>query len=373
MTRSGPNCRGRTPGGLFGLLALVAIIEWAIAGHAPDLTFGPVWDWRQAGWAGRHRAAGSEILCFGDSQVKFGVQPRVLEDVLKKRSYNLSMIAGQAPGSYFLLRRALESGARPSAIVVDFEPSLLRMGLNTRAWSELLEPRECLEIARSSRDADLFGRLLTSVLVPSVRCRSDLRGALMGALRGRPVSQRGGVEINRRNFDANRGAQVMPLNATFRGAPVASLEVQLNDAAWRPDPVNASYVRKLFALARSRGIAVYWVLLPVTPEGQARREQVGSDARYSRFVERVHAKFPEVTVIDVRHSGYDVPVFADAMHLDRRGATALTTDLAAIIARGQSGPRRQVLPAFRDRPDDRSLEDTSQTAWLLEHRALRRR
>jgi len=38
---------------------------------------------------------------------------------------NLALARGPAPATFFLLRRALEAGTRPEAIVVDFKPSVL--------------------------------------------------------------------------------------------------------------------------------------------------------------------------------------------------------------------------------------------------------
>ena len=79
-------------------------------------------DWAYGGRAASRRAPDAEILCFGDSMIKFGMAPRVLEDRLGRRAFNLALYAGSPTASYFLLRRPLESGAKPAAVLVDFQP-----------------------------------------------------------------------------------------------------------------------------------------------------------------------------------------------------------------------------------------------------------
>src|SRR6202012_2342880 len=94
------------------------------------------------------------VFFYGDSQVKFGVSPLLLESKLGQPSHCLAIQGGQAPSSYFLLRRTLDSGVIPSAILVDFEPHLTRDGIdhNKRMWPELADLGECLELAWTARD-----------------------------------------------------------------------------------------------------------------------------------------------------------------------------------------------------------------------------
>jgi len=178
----------------------------------------------------------------GDSQIKYGLQPRVIENALNQTAYNLSIIAGQAPGSYFQLRRALAAGARPRAVVLDFEPILLRMPFNARPWMELLSPHETIELSWRTRDANFFTMVILGRSLPSYHWRSDLRAALLAAFHGQSISQRWNVAVARRNFDANRGANVMPADGAFRvGDDI--LERHFCNADWRPDPANVSFVR----------------------------------------------------------------------------------------------------------------------------------
>src|SRR3954447_9395190 len=84
--------RGRVPWGFLGMLGLMALVELALARHglAPS-------NWRASGRAASGKAVGCEVLCFGDSQVKLGLLPRVIEQRLGRPAYNLAIVGGQAP------------------------------------------------------------------------------------------------------------------------------------------------------------------------------------------------------------------------------------------------------------------------------------
>jgi len=69
----------------------------------------------------RTRRVAHDVLCFGDSQMKFGIAPHVVAARTGRPAYNLAIVGGQPPASYFLLRRALEAGARPSAVLFDLQ------------------------------------------------------------------------------------------------------------------------------------------------------------------------------------------------------------------------------------------------------------
>ena len=131
--------------GFLGMLVLVAAVETHLARHELDITNPGAAILRYASRAARRKAANCEILCLGDSLIKFGIVPGVIEERLGRRTYNLAVVGGQAPGSYFLLRQALAAGAHPSALLVDFKPNFLAEDPrgSERQWTELVSTWDC--------------------------------------------------------------------------------------------------------------------------------------------------------------------------------------------------------------------------------------
>jgi hypothetical protein len=360
----------RVPLGLLGMIALVVLIERSVARY--EARFTPSWalDWRLTGRAARTQAPGCGVLCLGDSLVKLGIVPRAIERRLGKPSYNLALSAGPAPASFVLLRRALAAGAHPEAIVLDFTPHLLADDprIAWRLWPELVGLRDALDLARSARDADWLTALVLGRTLPSVRARFEIRAALRGDGRGDPLA------MFRRNWAFNRGAQVMPRSPEFTGrADVwpGARRVLYPDTC-RVHPVNELYVGRLLALAATRRIPVFWLLPPVCPDLQDRRERSGAEAQYIRFVRRMQARSPGVTVVDGRRAGYDHTVHCDPLHLDCRGAYALSVGVAEVIGRGlgaAGSPRWVELPSYQDRTIDIALEDLEQSRQAVRRRA----
>ena len=65
-------------------------VESFVSRHFPDLASSYSQEWQKTGRNVRHEAPRSEVLCFGDSLVKVGVAPRVLEHRLGKRVFNFA-------------------------------------------------------------------------------------------------------------------------------------------------------------------------------------------------------------------------------------------------------------------------------------------
>ncbi len=341
------------PLGLLGMLALVAAVELTIQGRRLDFT--TVWadDWRRTAEATAREARGRDVLCFGDSLVKYGVLPRVIEAKTGLRSYNLAINAGTMPSAYFLLRRTLESGVRPRAIVADFFALMLPDAprVSVRMYPELAGARDCLDLARTSADPSFLAATLTGKLLPSYKCRFEIRNSLVGAFRGVRTSPWPAQAAVWASWKAEAGAQPMPQPpARFPADP--AILAQLNPGAWECDPINAEYFDRFLALARSENLPVFWLMPPLGPELQALRSSSGADAAYTRFAKLAMVRHPGLTILDARAAGYDATVHIDAIHLDRRGAEILTADLANHLAdrlAGRSEARWVDLPPFAGR------------------------
>jgi hypothetical protein len=315
------------------MVALVATVESLLAGSRADFVTPSIEDWRLAAVAAKERAPGADVLCFGDSLIKFGVLPRVLRDRAGLRAYNLAVSDGSAPSSYFLLERALASGARPRAVVVDFDALMIREAPGSRAmpnYPELATIGDCFGLARATRDPEFLGASVAGKLLPSARWRWEIRSSLRAALGGRNGSERESVRIHTRHWSRESGAHPAEPGRS-RPSNEASLIAGVCPESWECEPVERDYIERFLGLAESRRIPVFWLLPPLAPEVHQLRAARGSDAIYSRFVRSIAERHPGVVVVDARGSAGSESTHVDHIHLDRRGASALTADLASIV------------------------------------------
>jgi len=343
----------RPPHGLVGMLALVAAVELAVAGHRLDFT--TVWadDWRRTAEAATRHARGRDVLCFGDSLVKFGVLPRVIEARAGLKAYNLATNAGTMPSAYFLLRKTLGSGARPRVIVADFCALMLPdvPRVSVRMYPELATGRDCLDLASASRDAGFLAATLLGKVLPSYKCRHEVRASLMAAFEGRRASPWPAQAAIWATWKAQDGAQPMPPPPSKAPAD-PGLIAGLTPASWDCDPLNADYLERFLDLADAHAVPVVWLMPPLGPEIQAGRALQGTDAAYARFARRAMARHPTLTVLDARTSGYDGTVHIDPIHLDNRGAAVLSGDVASALLdrfEGRSAGRWVDLPPYAGR------------------------
>ena len=374
-TAPGHPRKASPPWGLLGMAILVAGVESFVARHGDFVNLAAA-EHRFAAGASRE-ARRHEVLAFGDSQVKDGVVPRVVEARSGLRTLNLAIPGSPAPSSYILLRRVLESGARPSAILVDYHAWVLQVDPPSRVpmYAELCDLRECLELAWTARDARFLGSLATTKLLPSFRVRAEIRADVLAAFRGESAdARRRTVAQARRNWAANGGAQVMP-----RNPDVATIAEFWDESAsypehWSCPPTNRVYVRGFLRLAAEHRIPVFFLIPPRHPRVQANRERLGLDARYTRFVRAATAGFANVTVVDGRYSGYAPTVFIDSSHFDRQGACDFSADVASVVAdrldsKAPGRPSWVNLPPHRDRPATVPVEDLTQSELALKSTA----
>lgn len=355
------------PMGLLGMVALIFLAEAAVARRELDVAGILAWDWRQAVRATSTRAREADVLVFGDSLAKLGVQPRVIEAASGRKVHNLAVSGSHAPMQYELLRRSLEAGARPSAILVDFKMDLLAQdpAVNARHWPEALGVRGAMGLARAIGDRSLFGAMLLARQSPTIRNRLELREAVVGWVRGAPKDPRPHSLSFLRNWRVNRGAQLFPKNPAFKDF---DFPAGLKPGTWAPRPVHTVYVDRFLKLAADHKIPVYWLLMPTSPGILAIFEANGDEGRYRAFVARCQAKYPNVTIFDATRAGYAAELFSDPVHLDRDGAAAFSEAVAALLARGPSGTTGGVVRAPRYRPSGVQvvLEDYVQSRGITD-------
>jgi hypothetical protein len=359
------------PMGLAGMLVLLVVVESRITRNRLDFaSTGPDFEWREASRAASGDAAGRQVLCYGDSLVKMGVAPRVIERRINRTAYNLGIGGGQAPATFYLFRQALAAGARPTAVIVDFKWTALAQDSwkTARLLPELVGLWECCEVAWIARDPDLFGALALSEAFTSVRCRHEIRGGVIKALDGKSSSIRKLVARYERNWRRNQGAQLYAKN--YAGVAVDVRDDELFPSHWASDSTNRAYALRFLRLARANRIPVFLVITPIHPTAQARRDQLGADAAYTRFLWDLHARCPGVVVLDGRRSGFDASLFIDETHLDREGAAQFSDEVANLVAQSLSAREFQGrwvdMPRFRSRPIDVAIEDLEQSRIAVE-------
>jgi hypothetical protein len=321
------------PLGLCSMVALIMASERFLAPrvHTTDPVGRVEMSWKESATAAGGPEARADILCLGDSLIKLGILPRVLEVGLGKSVYNLGVLGGQAPSSYFLLRRVLEQGIRPRALLIDFSEDLLTLApaLNPTCWADSVGCRQGLELAWHSRDPALAISAGLHRLLPRW-CDQNHRHSLSSLGLKNTVAD--DPRVFERNWRLNRGAQVAP--RTF--VPVEGLSYA-NGQRWQPHPANAFYVDRLLGTAEAEHVPVFWILTPSIP---GRREQLarnGVRAAYRQFIDERLAAHSCLTVLDGQRLYGNEDAFRDPIHVNRDGAIRLSIAVAAAIRPRLSG------------------------------------
>jgi hypothetical protein len=375
---------GALPKGLLGAIGLIVVIEYVglvpLMVRIPDSCDRVTSSWMASNRATLGPEARAEILCFGDSLIKLGILPRVLEDRLGMSAYNLAILGGQAPTSYFLLVQVLEQGHRPRALIVNFSPLLLATDprVNLEWWSRWPTDWERLELWWRAGDPALAGSMAIQALIASWSSRDAVRSALgleVGtALAGNHTATTDDPRIFERNWRMNRGAQVAPRPyVPIAGALTRPYEG--NRWRWRPHPAHAFYLERFLTLAEAHHIPVYWVLTPAVSTWLERNDGVGTIGAYRQFVRRQQSRFPGLIVLDAQRAAWERSAFRDPVHLNRDGAVRLSLAVAESIARRSdlSADRARwiELEGYADRSSNRFqslLEDLDQSRLAVNQR-----
>ncbi len=369
--------RWRVPTGLIGMLVLVGLVETGIEAHPLRFASSASLSWRLSfERATDPTTPGPTIVCLGDSLVKIGVLPRVIEAATGGRVENYAMGHAPAPATYFLLRRMLKAGQCPRTILVDFKPSMLAGGpkFNLREWQEVLRPAEAVELASHAGGIPFLVEITLGHILPSWRSRFEIREAVASALRGEVAPTYRNNQLALRNWTINKGTHLNGPNARFDGVIAPDSRAKLIIPKWRVHDANKVYVDRFFQLAAAHKIAVVWLIAPSSPELQTLRASRGGDAAYAASIAAIRDRYPTVRVVDGRFAGYPTSTFADATHLNGRGAATLSHDLAQILTQSDSGAasRWVDLPTYRDWPLDVLAEDIERSTAILNADWLRR-
>lgn len=352
----------RLPRGLLGAVLLLAAVELQVARRpAFDLLSAT---WRAAGETTRHAAAGRRLLVLGDSLMRHGVLPRVLQERVGLSAYNLGLPGGRIAASESLLKRAIAAGSVPEFVLLDGELLASSPLELVRPWLDLLTPGELVQLGWDARDGRAAGTLLAQWLVPSWRDRRELRDAVLG--RGR--DDRSILAIYLRNGRRNLGAQVLPVAPP----PVVYVPEVREIGGLYVHPGNLRALKRLLALTARHGVRVVWLLTPIHPAQQDYRDRSGWTASYRHWLRRLQARHPHLWVVDAQSARYPAEALADATHLNRLGAARFSADLATAFPIGgaqssssRTAPRWIKLPPYRSEPIATEIEDVGESQLAL--------
>ena len=370
------NPRWRVPAGMLGALALILAVEVVVDSHPLRFANSASLSWRLSfDRATQATNPSAEIICLGDSLVKIGILPRMIQAATGQTAENLAMGHAPAPATYFLLQRLLDAGHRPRTVVVDFKPSMLAGGprFNLREWQEVLHPTEAVELTHHAGGLAFLVEITLGRVLPSYRSRWEIREAIGSALGGQVAATYRNNRLALRNWTINKGTHLNGSSQPFSGTITPESRRKLIIPNWACHRANKIYVEKFLKLADAHKIKVVWLIAPSSPELQALRETKGRDPAYAAFVAEAQRRHPWITVIDARRAGYPTSTFADATHLNGRGAATLSHEIAQILARPENLAAKWVtLPSFLDRPIGSTHEDIEVSTAIIDAELIRR-
>jgi hypothetical protein len=323
------------PWGLWGALALLVLIEGAIVRLEPGLLQPWHWDWRFSGSAATRAGSGAAILCIGDSMVLNGLLPRVVEQACGQPTYNLAVSGGHTASSYFLFKRVLRSGARPSAVLIGRSPLALHQEIDSgyllRQWPELLGTAETANLAWNAGDARLFGAVTAARVLPSLRLRAEIR--TLAANRRKLTSRFRHTSFVMtqflRNRDVNGGALVLPPKDQHHDSELFRSGFH---GTFQVDPLSAAYLDRLLTLAAVNQVRVFWVMPPAAGPIQDACDRSGFENQRTAFIRDLQRRHPGLVVLDGRRAGYHRDVYSrDPLHLNETGAALFSAGIAQAL------------------------------------------
>lgn len=327
-------CR-TAPAGLLGGLLLAAGIESVVWSHRLELSGYKALAARFADEQAGRAAARCEVLGLGDSQIKLGFDPVVVRRELGAEAYNLAVPGTPPPLALALFERVVRAGGRPRALVVGFMTFGGGPRENLEVFAEALTLRQCLELSRASQDPTLLGMLTARKLLPSLKYRDGIRSVTLAlAARRSPAGGVGARSFAERLMDGwltHQGAEIHQADGRFDGRMEPELERRVYSGVWRVNPAFDGYFRRTAALAAAHEIPVFWLVSPIAPEAQRRRDDLGLDAAHSRNLRAILARTRNVTVLDARHAGFTADTFVDSCHLNSEGSERLTSAVARAV------------------------------------------
>lgn len=281
------------------------------------------------------------VLVFGSSRAAMGVRPSAWEDTRPGTPrdpllFNASAVGGGPVVELLMLRRVHDDGFRPSAVLLEYWPPLLRQD---GAYADLarrdprrLQWRDRPTLRAYSPEPDVAERWMRTSRINVVRNNATgLVSQIDSRLLPRPWTHDGSFAALDR-WGWLPGMDPHPDDAATRRTLTdrqwEHFGPQMRTAALHPDSDRA--LREAVATARAHGARVGFLVLPETREFQSHYPPELERAAREHLA-RLSGELA-VPVIDAR-DWMDERFLADGFHLSRVGATHFTARLGSAVAR----------------------------------------
>lgn len=307
-------------------IVIVVVIEAALA-FSPENVMIRTMRWMRAALALDPTPA---VQIHGDSVAQGALLAGEIEKSLPQGTvvWNAALQGSGPEFTYFLLKRQIEGGHVPGAIVMAHSPHTFvteRTGVLVGGFLDWREVPEALATGHHFFEA-LYGVLCR--LSFTLRHHEELGELLKGrraaiATWNDPIPteawvRKVGGEAEARWAREGKGAPG-PIHPVYR-------------QRFEVDPGEREYLGRTLALAHSHSIPVYWVTLPEHAAIKAVRDSVRFAPFYYAFVDSL-AKTGEVRVLQREFEVLPAEEFSDYTHLRLRAALAFSREIGEKLAR----------------------------------------
>jgi len=305
---------------LFTTAAIVVALELVLA-FVPENVMIRTMRWMRARL---DREIAADVQLHGDSVAQGALLASEIEMSLPagKRVINAALQGSGPEFTYFLLRRQIENGQVPGAIVLAHSPHTFvteRTGVLVGAFLGWSEIPEVFAHGRHFFDA-LYGVLCK--LSFTLRHRDELSDLAKGrraavASWNDPLPTEAWVRQVGEEAEAKWEREGKRPPGELHPVYLRRFEV---------DPGVHALLGRLLALAKARDVRVYWLTLPEHEAVAAARDTLGFAPAYYAFVDSLAAR-GEITLLQREFEVLPATEFGDYTHLRLRAALRLSREV----------------------------------------------
>jgi hypothetical protein len=280
-----------------------------------------------------------DVIVIGTSMTLYGVDPQPLQEATGLRAYNASIYRGVPTVSARWMQDVVLPVARPRLVLIEVSPLIVND--NSPLTSRLEEYRAARahtltgpqRLRRRLERGSYAVRLAGLVRRP----RELMAGLKAVARQPRLLGWRVPLEIEGRLGPLGQGTDLLGRDYGH-GPKMRELIRQQAQTDFCDGGVQSGAVREVARAAKASGADVAFVLLPV-PTEMLDEMFVGGRANWAAMVEDLRrlAAEEQAPVIDVTHDFEDPYLYADMVHMNRRGRDAFSQRLAVALREHLAG------------------------------------